>query len=122
MKRSNGSRQDLQRHCALHGVEPKRLTSTVSVEPHCGHWAVADGVFERGRERLLSATGRAYAEKLSVADLRKLVAFYRTPAADRAQAALPLVIGETMRSVGKMDFKGEVLAAFCKETGKLCAK
>jgi hypothetical protein len=83
---------------------------------------VADGVFARGRERLLTATGRAYAEKLSVADLRKLVAFYRTPVADRAQAALPLVIGETMRSVGKMDFKGDVLAAFCKETGKLCGK
>ena len=26
----------LQRHCALHGVEPKRLTSSVSVDPHCG--------------------------------------------------------------------------------------
>ena len=44
LKRSNGSRQDLQRHCALHGVEPKRLTSTVSVDPHCGHSAVADGL------------------------------------------------------------------------------
>ena len=39
LKRSNGSRQDLQRHCALHGVEPKRLTSSVSVEPHCGQVA-----------------------------------------------------------------------------------
>ena len=27
----------MQRHCALHGVEPKRLTSTVSVEPQRGH-------------------------------------------------------------------------------------
>ena len=39
LNRSNGSRQSLQRHCALHGVEPKRLTSSVSVEPHCGQVA-----------------------------------------------------------------------------------
>ena len=44
LKRSNGSRQALQRHCALHGVAPKRLTSTVSAEPHCGHSAVAEGL------------------------------------------------------------------------------
>jgi len=37
LKRSNGSRQDLQRHCALHGVEPKRLTSSVSIDPQRGH-------------------------------------------------------------------------------------
>jgi hypothetical protein len=44
LKRSNGSRHALQRHCALHGVEPKRLTSTVSLDPHKGHCAVADGL------------------------------------------------------------------------------
>src|SRR5579884_2573187 len=44
LKRSNGSRQALHRHCALHGVAPKRLTSTVSLDPHCGHSAVADGL------------------------------------------------------------------------------
>jgi hypothetical protein len=42
LNRSNGSRQELQRHCALHGVEPNRLTSTVSVDPHKGHSEVAD--------------------------------------------------------------------------------
>ena len=40
LKRSKGSRQSLQRHCDLHGVEPKRLTSSVSVDPHCGQVAV----------------------------------------------------------------------------------
>ncbi len=43
LKRSNGSRQVLQRHCALHGVEPKRLTSSVSRDPHSGHSALAEG-------------------------------------------------------------------------------
>jgi hypothetical protein len=42
LKRSNGSRQDVHRHCALHGVAPKRLTSSVSVDPHWGQVAVAD--------------------------------------------------------------------------------
>ncbi len=40
LNRSNGSRQARQRHCALHGVEPKRLSSSVSDEPHCGQVAV----------------------------------------------------------------------------------
>jgi hypothetical protein len=84
--------------------------------------AVANRVFEQGRDRLLDATGRAYAERLSVADLKKLVAFYQTPAAARFQTVLPAVIGDTIANVGKMDFKADVLAAYCKETGKLCGK
>src|SRR5215207_8790643 len=40
LKRSKGSRHALQRHCDLHGVEPKRLISSVLVEPHCGQVAV----------------------------------------------------------------------------------
>jgi len=41
LNRSNGSAQARQRHKALHGVEPNRLTSSVSDEPHCGQVAVA---------------------------------------------------------------------------------
>ena len=83
---------------------------------------VAERTFDQGRERIISATGRAYAQRLSVADLRRLAAFYRTPAAGRFQAALPSVIAETVAGLGKMDFKGDVMAAYCKETGKLCGK
>jgi hypothetical protein len=82
----------------------------------------ADRVFNQGRDRILIATGHAYAKALSVNDLRRIVAFYRTPAAARFQAALPDVIGGTVAGMGKMDFKGDVLAAYCKETGKLCGK
>lgn len=82
----------------------------------------AEKVFDKGREHILSATGHAYAARLSIADLRKLVAFYRTPAAARFQAALPQAIGDTVANMGKMDFKADVLAAYCEETGKLCAK
>ncbi len=84
--------------------------------------ASADRVFEAGRERLLSATGRAYAEHLSIADLRSVLAFQSSAAATRYRSVTPEVIAETIKSVGKLDFKGDVLAAYCKETGKLCRK
>ena len=83
--------------------------------------AVAERVFQTGRSRLMEATGRAYAERLSVRDLRRLVAFHKTGAAQRFQAATPQAIAATLQSVGKLDFKGDVSDAFCRQTGKLCA-
>jgi hypothetical protein len=38
------------------------------------------------------------------------------------QAALPKVIMSTMESMKGADFKTDLQAAYCKETGKLCAK
>jgi hypothetical protein len=35
-------------------------------------------------------------------------------------APLPPRFGATLQAVGQMDFKGDVRAAFCKQTGKLC--
>jgi hypothetical protein len=84
--------------------------------------AVAARTFAAGRERLMAATANAYAERLSVEDLRALVAFEKSPAAGRYRAAMPAAIAATMQAVGPMDFKGDVLEAFCKETGKLCGK
>ena len=83
--------------------------------------AVAARTYQAGRERLMAATGRAYAERLSISDLRRLVAFEKTAAAGRYRAAMPAAIAATIRAVGPMDFKGDVLKEFCKETGKLCA-
>ncbi len=83
--------------------------------------AVAERVFQTGRGRLMEATGRAYAERLSVRDLRLLVAFHKTGAARRFQTATPQAIAATLQSVGKLDFKADVAAAFCRQTGKLCA-
>jgi len=82
--------------------------------------ATAKRVFKEGRERLMAATGKAYAERLSVEDLRALVAFEQSDAAKRYRGAMPGAIVAAMRSVGQMDFKKDVRAAFCKETGKLC--
>ena len=80
----------------------------------------AKRVYEVGRDRLLSATGKAYAERLSVEDLRTLVTFEQSDAAKRYRGAMPGAIAAAMQGVGQMDFKKDVRAAFCKESGKLC--
>ncbi|MEO8455315.1 MAG: DUF2059 domain-containing protein [Sphingomicrobium sp.] len=97
-------------HPELTAVERARLRET------------AKRVFEDGRERLMQAEGRAYAEHLSLSDLRAVTAFQQSEAGKRYRAAMPGVIIETMKVMGTMDFKADVLAAYCKETGKLCAK
>ena len=73
-----------------------------------------------GIERLMSATGRAYAEKLSVKDLRVLVKFNERPVATRWREATPGAIVAAMTEVGALDFKGDTRKAFCAKTGKGC--
>ena len=80
----------------------------------------ADRVYATGADKLFAATARGYAEQLSVEDLRIAAAYYRSPAAKRMQAALPKVIGASMAAMGSMDFRKDLEAAYCKETGKLC--
>ena len=82
----------------------------------------AKQVYDKGRERLMAAEAEAYARRLSVEDLRAAVAFQTSGAGQRARTAMPAIIGDTMKQIGTMDFKGDVRAAYCRETGKLCAK
>jgi hypothetical protein len=82
--------------------------------------ATAHRVFVGGAERLLAAEGLSYARLLSLGELRDVVGFERSAAGQAYRAATPQVITATMAAVGKIDFKGEVRAAFCKEKGKLC--
>ncbi len=82
--------------------------------------AMAHASFMAGQEKALAADARAYATHLSVEDLRALVAFSKTDAAAHLRAAMPAIAASTMQEMGTVDFKGEVRAAFCKETGKLC--
>lgn len=81
----------------------------------------ADIVAKAGIERLMAATGHAYAARLSVEDLRQLVAFNESPVAKRWRDATPGAIMEAMGKVGTLDFKGDTRKAFCGRTGKLCA-
>ncbi len=82
--------------------------------------ATADEVAKAGIDRLMAATGHAYAAKLSVADLRALVAFNESEAAKHWRAATPAAVAEAMAKVGDMNFKEEAAKAFCAKTGKGC--
>lgn len=86
---------------------------------------VAAATFATGKAKLFAAEGRAYAERLSVADLRVLAARNGDPVSGRYRAAARAVIATAMGTMGGMDFKGDTLAAFCagKRTGtvKACA-
>lgn len=73
-----------------------------------------------GIDRLMTATGRAYAEKLSIEDLRVLVAFNEGAAGRRWRDATPGVIVAAMTEIGQLDFKGDTRKAFCAKTGKGC--
>lgn len=84
--------------------------------------AVAKQTADAAIERLNAAFGHAYAKRLSVAELRTLVAHAESPAAAHWRAIMPAALTEALTSVGSIDLKKDVAAAFCQETGKLCAK
>lgn len=72
------------------------------------------------RDRLMAALADGYARRLSIADLRTLVATAETPAARRKREAdLPVVAG-AMQALGAFDLKKETAARFCRDTGALC--
>lgn len=72
--------------------------------------------------RLDAAFGHAYAERLSVAELTELVAAAERPAARRFRSVMPETMAAAMGAIGKLDFKQDTIAAFCKDTGKLCPR
>jgi len=82
----------------------------------------ADAEAKAGIDRLMDAMGRGYAEKLSIEDLKALVAFNESPVAKRARDATPGALAAAMSSLGNFDYKGNVRAAFCRKTGKGCDK
>ena len=82
--------------------------------------ATAAGVGRAGSAKLTAAIGRSYAEKLSIADLRVLVAFNEGEAARRWREATPGAVATAMAGIGAFDFKKDARAAFCAKTGKAC--
>lgn len=82
--------------------------------------AISGDVMGLMRSHLAEAIGHEYAAALSLEDLRKLVAFAATPAAQRYRAAVPAVTMKGLARVGQADFKGDLAKAFCARTGKLC--
>jgi hypothetical protein len=80
----------------------------------------ADEVAKAGIDRLMTATGHAYAATLSIEDLKVLVAFNESEPAIRWRAATPGVIAAAMTDAGDLNFKVETIKAFCAKTGKAC--
>ena len=87
----------------------------------------ADRVRALGKQRAdelgqqaLATEAAALADALTVEDLRAIAAFQRSTAAANHRAALPQVAMAVMQSLDGLDFRGEVQAAYCAESGKLC--
>lgn len=75
-----------------------------------------------GADQLMTVMGSGYAKRLSVADLRVLVAQSEDSATQRLRAATPDVIAGAMGALGQIDLKKNVAAKFCAQTGKMCER
>jgi hypothetical protein len=80
----------------------------------------ADGVARAALDRLTAAIGHGYATRLSVEDLRALVAFNESDAGRHWRAATPGAVMEAIAAVGQLNLGADTRAAFCKKAGKLC--
>lgn len=84
--------------------------------------ATADAVARAGIARLTAAIGHGYAARLSLDDLRALVAFNESPAAKHWREATPDAVMQALAAVGDMNFQEDARKAFCARTGKLCGE
>lgn len=82
--------------------------------------SIGQRVFAAGLDRLMTATGHAFAERMTVPQLRAVAAFYRTPGARALRGATPAAMIASLQAVAGVDLKRDVRAAFCAETRKLC--
>jgi len=81
---------------------------------------VAAATAQIGMERMLATVGHEYALRLSVADLKALVAFNEGAAAKAWRAAEPQVIVATMKTIDGFDLKKDSWAAYCRSPGVTC--
>jgi hypothetical protein len=100
----------VKEHLELSPAEQQKLRDT------------AKATYETGIKRIETAFGTAYAKRFTAAELAELVKQAETPAQQKLRAAQPMVMAEAIGAIGKLDFKADTLAAFCRDTGKLCPK
>ena len=82
--------------------------------------ATGTTVMEAARQRLIAALAPTYAAALTPDQMRAIVAFEAGDAARARRAAdLPALMGAA-KVLDGFDYKGEVMKAFCDETGKAC--
>jgi hypothetical protein len=82
--------------------------------------AVGRATLEAGRARLLDRVGAIYARQFTAAELAAIVGFLESPAGRVYTGAFPRLLPEIAAAMGGFDLGGEIRAAFCRETGKLC--
>ncbi|WP_085809929.1 hypothetical protein [Sphingomonas sp. TZW2008] len=82
--------------------------------------ATARTTLAAGMARIETAFGTAYAKRLTPGELTALVAAAERHEQQRLRAVQPMVMAEAIASLGTLDFKKDVAAAFCRDTGKLC--
>jgi hypothetical protein len=73
------------------------------------------------RARLLDTVGAIYARHFTAQQLRTITAFHESPAGRAYTGALPRMLPEIAATMQGVDLAAEIRAAFCHETGKLCA-
>ena len=83
--------------------------------------AIGRATLDAGRARLLDTVGAIYARHFTAAELRRIVGFLESPAGRAYVGALPRLLPEIAAAMQGRDLAAEIRAAFCRETGKLCA-
>lgn len=76
----------------------------------------------QARERLIAAMAPTYAAKLTPEQMRAVLAFEASPAATAKRDADMAATIAAASVLGGYDYKGSVMAEFCKKTGKGCRK
>jgi hypothetical protein len=83
--------------------------------------AIGRATLAAGRARLLDTVGAIYARHFTAAQLRAIAGFLESPAGRAYTGALPRMLPEIAQAMQGHDLAAEIRAAFCRETGKLCA-
>ena len=74
-----------------------------------------------GRARMLATVGDIYARHFTARQLRAIIAFLESPSGRAYVGALPQLLPQIAAAMQGVDLGREIRAAFCRETGKLCA-
>lgn len=82
---------------------------------------IGQATFAASRTRLLDMVGVIYARHFTAAQLTEITAFLESPAGRAYIGAFPRLLPEIAQAMQGRDLAAEIRAAFCRETGKLCA-
>jgi hypothetical protein len=82
---------------------------------------VGAATFAASRARLLETVGAIYARHFTAAQLTEITAFLESAAGRAYIGAFPRLLPEIAQTMQGLDLAAAIGAAFCRETGKLCA-